>query len=452
MIAFWILAAGLAVLGALFVVAPLLTKREAEPAVDQDRLNLEVFRQQIKELEADLEAGNLDKAQYNAARRDLERELLYDVNGSPGAEASAAGGRSPLIALMLGLAVPAFAVGLYFALGESSIIPRLEMAATAQGIQTGHDGGAGGQPLPSMDALVERLAARMEQSPENLDGWLMLGRSYFAINKPAQALAALDKAYALAPDNPEVILAYAQAVAANAEGKLVGRPAELIATALELDPSSVTGRWLEGLVVYQAGDFDGAVGRWEAILAELDPASEEAAEMREFIADARERADEASKAAPADAGPADAAALGAAGTPQPPPSQGASDAAAAEAEPGTPAGAKLTVNVRLAEPLWKDANVDHTLFVYARAVSGPPMPLAVKRLRTGDLPVTVTLDDSMAMMPAMRLSAFPEVTVGARISASGQATPASGDLEGEVGPVAPGATSPVDLVIDRVRP
>ena len=80
------------------------------------------------------------------------------------------------------------------------------------------------------------------------------------------------------------------------------------------------------------------------------------------------------------------------------------------------------------------------------------MPLAVKRLRTGDLPVTVTLDDSMAMMPAMRLSAFPEVTVGARISASGQATPASGDLEGEVGPVAPGATSAVDLVIDRIRP
>jgi cytochrome c-type biogenesis protein CcmH len=452
MIVFWILAAGLAVLGALFVVAPLLAKGEAGPAVDQDRLNLEVFRQQLKELDADLEAGNLDKAQYKAARRDLERELLYDVDGSPGTAAGAAGGRSPLTALVLGLAVPAFAVGLYFALGESSIIPRLEMAATARGIQPGHAGGTDGQPLPSMDELVERLAVKMEQNPENLDGWVMLGRSYFAINQPAKALEALDKAYALAPGNPEVILAYAQAVAANAEGRLAGRPAELIASALEMAPDSVTGRWLDGLVVYQAGDFDGAVERWEAILAELDPASEEAAEMRELVAEARERAGGAAKTAPAEAIPADAADAGAAGAPQPTPPQEAPAAAGAETEPGTPAGPKLTVNVRLAEPLWKDANVDHTLFVYARAVSGPPMPLAVKRLRTGDLPVTVTLDDSMAMMPAMRLSAFPEVTVGARISASGQATPASGDLEGEVGPVAPGATSAVDLVIDRIRP
>jgi cytochrome c-type biogenesis protein CcmH len=115
------------------------------------------------------------------------------------------------------------------------------------------------------------------------------------------------------------------------------------------------------------------------------------------------------------------------------------------------AGPAVTVNVSLAESLWKQADVNHTLFVYARAAAGPPMPLAVKRLTTGDLPVTVTLDDSMAMSPAMRLSAFPEVTVGARISASGQATPQSGDLEGEVSPVRPGESGPVDVVIDSVR-
>ena len=80
------------------------------------------------------------------------------------------------------------------------------------------------------------------------------------------------------------------------------------------------------------------------------------------------------------------------------------------------------------------------------------MPLAVKRLRAADLPVTVVLDDSMAMTPAMRLSNFPEVRVGARISGSGQAMPQSGDMEGEVGPVKPGASGPVEVVIEHVRP
>ena len=80
------------------------------------------------------------------------------------------------------------------------------------------------------------------------------------------------------------------------------------------------------------------------------------------------------------------------------------------------------------------------------------MPLAVKRLRVADLPITVTLDDSLAMTPEMRLSSFPQVMVGARISASGQATPQSGDLEGEKGPLNPAETASLQLVIDRVRP
>jgi cytochrome c-type biogenesis protein CcmH len=117
------------------------------------------------------------------------------------------------------------------------------------------------------------------------------------------------------------------------------------------------------------------------------------------------------------------------------------------------AGPSVAVEVALAEPLWTQASVNDTVFVYAKASAGPPMPLAVKQLRVAELPTTVTLDDSMAMMPAMRLSAFPDVIVGARISKTGQATPQSGDLEGEVGPINPtGQTGPVAVVIDQVRP
>ena len=112
----------------------------------------------------------------------------------------------------------------------------------------------------------------------------------------------------------------------------------------------------------------------------------------------------------------------------------------------------LQVEVSLAEPLWREADVNHSLFIYAKAASGPPMPLAVKRLKVADLPVTVTLDDSLAMTPEMRLSNFPQVIVGARISASGQASPQRGDLEGETGPLAPADQPAVKVLIDRARP
>lgn len=437
---FWIFTAGLAGLAILFVVVPLLSRRESGPDMSQDRLNLEVFHQQLKELKADLAGGKLDRVQYRDSCRDLERELLYDIDGALDTQDQPAGNTGSIItALLLALAVPAFAFGLYLTIGDTSIIPRLEMAASGQAVPpAGHPGAADGQRMASLDELVVGLAAKMEENPGNLEGWLMLGRTYFAVNQPGKALEALEKAHGLAPENPDVILAYAEAIAASGEGKLAGRPAELIAKALEIDPENVTGRWLDGLVAYQAGDYPGSVERWELILAELDPSAEDTGELRQFIADARERAGMA-PASPAAGSEAQAAA-----SPTPPPTAAGTDT--------VDTGPKVTVNVSLAEALWKQANVNHTLFVYAKAASGPPIPLAVKRLRTGDLPVTVTLDDSMAMMPAMRLSAFPEVIVGARISASGQATPRSGDLEAEVGPVRPGKTGPVDVVIDRVRP
>jgi cytochrome c-type biogenesis protein CcmH len=130
---------------------------------------------------------------------------------------------------------------------------------------------------------------------------------------------------------------------------------------------------------------------------------------------------------------------------------------AATAEPaaaptGEAAASTVTVEVSLAEPLWPKANVNDTVFVYAKAASGPPMPLAVKRAKVGDLPIRVTLDDSMAMTPAMRLSSFPQVIVGARISKSGQATPQTGDLEGQSSPLAVADTPQVSVTIDRVRP
>lgn len=474
---FWILVAGLAALALLFVVPPLLTRHEAERAPDQDQLNLALFRQQLQELDADLEAGNLDRGQYQAARRDLERELLHDVAGQ-GAGPAGPGQRAPLTALFLALALPAFATWLYVAIGDSAIIPRLELAATnrASPAAAGH-GTAGGADAASLEVLVERLAAKMEQNPDQLEGWLMLGRTYVALEQPAKGAAALQRALALAPQDPEIMVSLAQALAAAADGQLAGRPVELITSALAVAPDHATGLWLQGLAAYQAKQFPQAVEHWERLARGLDPNGEDAAQLRQFIADAREEgglpparpdtagaspaadqaapaaaaspaANQAAAAAIASPGPATGSATSAQANPAASPAATASTPAAA----ATAKGAALQVEVSLAEPLWHEADINHSLFVYAKAASGPPMPLAVKRLKVADLPLTVTLDDSLAMTPAMKLSSFPQVIVGARISPSGQATPQSGDLEGETGPLAPADQPSVKVLIDRVRP
>ena len=432
---FWILVAGLAALALLFVVPPLLTRHEAERAPDQDQLNLALFRQQLQELDADLEAGNLDRGQYQAARRDLERELLHDVAGQ-GAGPAGPGQRAPLTALFLALALPAFATWLYVAIGDSAIIPRLELAATnrANPAAAGH-GAAGGADAASLEVLVERLAAKMEQNPDRLEGWLMLGRTYVALEQPAKGAAALQRALALAPQDPEIMVSLAQALAAAAGGQLAGRPVELITSALAVAPDHATGLWLQGLAAYQAKEFPQAVEHWERLAQGLDPNGEDAAQLRQFIADAREEGG----LPPGDA-------------PTAAPASPMTGQTAAAGQDTLAAGPSLQVEVSLAEPLWREADINHSLFVYAKAASGPPMPLAVKRLKVADLPLTVTLDDSLAMTPEMKLSNFPQVIVGARISPSGQASPQSGDLEGETGPLAPAGQANVKVLIERVRP
>lgn len=447
MIIFWILAAGLLALAVLFVVLPLVRAGDSGATPSQDNLNLEVFRQRLEELDADLSSGFLDQAQYDAARRDLERELLSDLGDAAQAaagkpEAKTRDGRAPALALILAILLPTAAVLAYLKLGNEGIIPSLEAApGNAAPDMGGMDAGA----MASLETLAQGLADRLTKEPNNLDGWLMLGRTYFAVNQPAKALDALEHAYKLDPRQPGVLLAYAEAIAANAGNDLAGRPTELIRAALEIEPDNSSARWLSGMVDYQKGRFADAVKTWEGILAELEPAGEEAAQMRQMIAEARGRG--GLPAAPAAAVPGSQA-----DSPAVRPDASAATQVQAAPSADSPAGPAMRVKVSLSPDLAAAAAPTDTLFVFARAPSGPPMPLAVQRLKVADLPATVRLDDGMAMVPSMRLSAFPEVVVGARISKSGQASPSSGDLEGQTGPVSVAGASEVNVTIDTQRP
>ncbi|MTW20066.1 c-type cytochrome biogenesis protein CcmI [Allochromatium palmeri] len=433
MIIFWILAGILLALSLVFVLAPLVRPTPPDTAPGQDRLNLEVFQQRLKELDADLEAGFLDQAQYEAARRDLERELLYDLDG---AETAAATERPAsalsrwALALALTIIVPAATVLAYLEFGRTDLIDQRQATTMTDDTKA---------EVASLEELVEQLEKRLEQEPANIDGWMMLSRTYLAMGRLNAGAKAMERAYVLAPNEVNLKIAYAEVLGLVDPNKsLLGRPAELIAEALAQEPTNSNARWFSGLVAFQRGQYQAARTTWQSILDELDPASEEAGNLRQMMGEAQRRAGIPAETASATPTEASEAKVEATTTETP--------AATATSQ------ASLTVAVSLDPGISDRVSPDDTVFVFARAVQGPPMPLAVQRLQVKDLPTTVTLDDSQAMSPALRLSAFEEIKVGARVSLSGQATPQPGDLFGESRPIQRAAQTEIRIQIDQVRP
>jgi cytochrome c-type biogenesis protein CcmH len=358
------------------------------------------------------------------------------------------------MALVLTIVLPAATVLAYLELGRTDLIDQRQAAAMAEGTTANAE-------AASLEELVKQLETRLEQEPANIDGWMMLSRTYLAMGRLNAGAKAMERAYALAPNEVEIKIAYAEVLGLTDPNKsLLGRPAELIAEALEQDPTNTNARWFSGLVAFQRGQYQAARTTWQSILDTLDPASEEAGNLRQIMDEAQRRA--GGPAETSSATPSEADATTAAETAVAEPATSQADTADTQIESEAPtqtpeaaaaaSQASLTVAVSLDPSLSDRISPEHTVFVFARAVQGPPMPLAVQRLQVKDLPATVTLDDSQAMNPALRLSAFEQVQVGARISMSGQATPQPGDLFGESGPVQRDAETDVQIRIDQVRP
>jgi len=440
---FWTLCGALIALSLAFGVLPLF-RRSFAKTTDLDALNVDTVRQQLRELDDDLANGSLDQGQYDAARRDLEKELLVDVSPSRTAaqpESSASKGRWMIP--VLAVALPALAIAMYSALGNSEIIPRLAgrsaLPPTSTAAPGDHD------QLPPMEQLVERLAKRLESEPQNVDGWLMLARSYSALGRPADAMSAYDRALALDPQNVDALLSYAQMLAQSQGNRIAGRPAELIAKAAELDPQNPNALWLAGMSSFEMQSFAEAERYWQRLLPMLQPDSDDAAEVSRAIGEARARQGLGPVASPRSEGeqPALATAPGA--------EQAAAQTGIGTTTDGGSPGS-IRVRVTLADALAESVKPTDRVFVFARASEGPRMPLAAASRSVSDLPISLVLSDRDSMVAGMTISAFPQIVVGARISSGGDAIPRSGDLEGESGPISSSHGELVEIVIDRVRP
>lgn len=433
MTVFWGLATVMVIIALLFTVPWLLrtgrSPRNVRP--DPDAINTRIIKAQLAELDTDLKMGRLDENQYAAARHDLERELLDDLapSGAPATTKPARGGQ--WLVVLLVVAIPLMAVALYQQLGSKQIITLLEQSGGA----TANSGTPGKHEMgeQSLEHMTDVLAERLKNKPDDQRGWILLARSYETLNRYADALGAYRNARRLSGDNPEVLADYADALVMANGGRFNDEAGEVLQKALEAQPDNVKALWLIGHWKNQQGAYTEALNYWQRAAALLPAGSQDSTIIAQQISQLQQRLGITPTAPVAVASP----------SPATPPATAGGTAAA---------GQTITVTVALDPALAAQAAPESTVFIFARAVQGPRMPLAIIRRQVKDLPVTVTLDDSLAMSPAMTLSKFDQVTIGARVSASGNAMPQSGDLEGSQSPVSVASPGTVAVTIDRKVP
>ncbi|HEY8218585.1 MAG TPA: c-type cytochrome biogenesis protein CcmI [Methylobacter sp.] len=402
----FLLIASVMILIAFLIVLPPLWRKHPIAPVDQDQRNIAIARQRLAELKEQLQAGALSQELYNEQLTELELALSDDLEIESHVNVSPSQGR--WMAYVLIFAIPLMAGSFYLALGNYPLLSQADQPATAN------------QPAPELEQIrnmVGGLAERLKEQPDDALGWTMLGRSYKYLQQYPKAVEAFERAYKLIGDKPEIMLLYADALAYANNEQMAGKPTELVFKALAMEPNNVTGLWLGGMAKAQTGDFAAAMELWKKLEAQLPPGSEAQQEIQGLLA----------KLA----------------------TQIPAGATQTEAKPAQPAkSVSIDVQVSLAPELQKSADPNDTVFIYAQALSGPKMPLAIVRKQVSELPLTVTLTDAMAMMPTMKLSNFEQVKLLARISKSGDAMQQPGDLIGVIEQVALTDKEPHKIVIN----
>ena len=403
---FWVGAAVMVAVALLMLLPPLLG-RSREIGVARREANLAIFQQRMEELKQDLESGAVSEADFGQAEADLKRELLADLEGDEEqAESDSGIGRTGAAVVLV--AVPLIAFGVYSQIGSPDAI---NVKAASQQAQAE-------QGKIAFEQAVAQLEQKLEREPKNVEGWSMLAKSYRYLGRNDQIVALYERAlihFADRPD-PQLLLEYGEALADAQQGGWLGKPLQQLQRALEIDPNHADTLWFSGHVHFDLGRYQEALGYWER-LAKIAPREDH--EIIQMINQAAAKAQQK---------------LGVAVKPL--------------VELVAPSGASLTVAVSLDPMLSGEVAPEDVVFVYAKAAARGGPPLAAQRLTVRDLPATVRLDDTMAMMPDNTLSSVEQVVVGAKISKSGVATGGSGDL---VGTVDSSSTNPdtIQLVINN---
>jgi cytochrome c-type biogenesis protein CcmH len=437
-------------IGALaFVLVPLLRSRSARADGSAKNLsdnasNVAIFRAQKAEIEQDFAGALITADERDQALQELSVRVASEVKGD-----AASLDVFPVVtnvisrgvwvfATLAVIGIPLSAVLLYATLGSPQLITGVAAVARAPAATNAN---AGAPPPDAANvspevtdkqilAMVDSLAEKMQQNPGDPKGWILLARSQNALGRFTDAAKSYERAIALLPNDAQILADYADAAAMTQDGRFEGKPLTLIKQALQADPNNMKALALAGTAEMRLGNKAQSLKHWEKLKTLVTKDSDDAREVDSIIAEVKGASE---------------------GKPVLPSVQPVSPTASppvAAAGSGKATSGNVTISPELAA---KIAPGD-TLFVFARAVNGPKMPLAIVRVPAPKTwPFSFSLDDSMAMAPGMNLSAFPEVTIEARISKSGGAQPQPGDLVGQSAPLKPGAAN-IGVAISRALP
>ncbi len=419
---FWAAAVVCVILALAFVLPALLRSRSGTTQADRRDVNIAVYRDQLKEMEADRANGLLSEEQFQAARLELEARLADDaISAGDAPEPGRAGNRK--LGYSLGAAIPVAAFGLYFLLGNpTSLIAIADAQANA--VQAGMTNVPGGHDIMKM---IQQVEEKTKINPNDGEAWAMLGKTYAVVGHWPEALHAYEKAIKLLPEKPSVMTGYAEALAITGNRVLQGRPMDLIMKALEKDPSDMKGLELAGIYHFQEKNYARAAFYMKHLYKLLPPESPYA---KDILA-AQQEAERL----------LNTSLTGLESINNPTPANQSAEKIAAAAIHG---------HVSITPALKAKIPANAVVFLFAKPIEGG-MPVAALRSEASKLPLEFELDDTMAMNPQMRLSLFKEVALTARISMSGEAMAKSGDFEGTLTPVKVGAKD-IKLVINSVKP
>lgn len=412
MTAFWLLA--VVMVGTALAVILLPMFRKPSVAITSDELNATLYRQRLKELEIEQKNGVIGDDQYQQAVHELERDLLQDVpvkSGNARIEKDIKPNMTVIVAAGLGFLL--VATGLYALLGD---VYYLSPTIKAEHLQRQQRATLIGSIDKVQGAMliggIDKVQAHLKANPRDAQAWAILGRTYLLLGHYKQSISSYEQAYQLTGgQHPQLLVDYAEALARANGGNLSGRPTELATRALSMDGNNQSALWLLGFAGYQQKQYRQVLVYWRKLYRLQQQSGKIDPMLQNYLGQVLQLTGKSLSSESA-----------------------------------------LTVRVSLSSALRRQTRDTDTVFIYARAVKGPRMPLAIVRKQVSDLPLTVTLNDSMAMRPGMGLSNFRRVTIEARISRTGNAIRQKGDLYGRSNPVRVDRRQPVTIVIsNRVK-
>lgn len=423
---FWILLLLMLLVAVVILIYPLLRTKSTAAIAYKDS-NLGLYDDKVAELEADLGEGRIDHEQYQLARQEIDRELLLDIPTESRDTASihyaSEVKRQPGLALMISVFLPMVALLVYMKLGMHASTD-MQQAHTQTPVAQAQQSGQAG----SLEDMTRSLAQRLQQKGGNQEEWAMLGRAYKHLGQYMMSVNAFEQANKMAP-NAQLMIEQTESMALGNNQRFTPEARALVMRALELEPDNLNVLWFAGVAEFQAGNYRNSIEHLSRLSDEAKKDPEVERSLRLYIDKARSQLIAAGEDIPTTDEIMGAPAVSA-------------DVAAS--------GANVQVKVDISSEVRSRFNPGDTVFVYAKAAAGPKMPLAAQRLTLAQLPATVTLDDSMAMMEGMNMSAFGSVVISARVTTTGSAIAKAGDYIGQFNVEDVSKTELVNIQIDTL--